>query len=470
MSKRLKGLKLGLRAKVLLVVLGTALLTSGLFAFGINAVLKERFDVYLDRSIEQRNERIVEVIEELYGYYGDWRAVAERLDSVAPTMNTVIRVRDTRGVLVLDSSSGYMHGWMMREGMMGRMWMRGRSWGQTPENTYSYPLEYRGERIGTAEITVIGVSGRLTEEDLEFKNTIQDVVTTASVTAGLLALVLSLIFAHRVTKPVLDMTKVAQELRAGRFSARARVGRQDELGTLARTINDMARRLEEVDRMRKKFTADVAHELRTPVTTIRSYIEGFQDGVLEPTPERLKELEEETIRLTDLITDLQSLTMVESGRLKPELTSFDLAAEIRGLVQRMTPLFAEKEIAFRWDLPERLVVQADRKLLLRAVGNLVNNALKYTDPGGEVTVQARFHGKEVEISVADTGIGIHEKDLPYVFDRFYRADPSRARSTGGSGIGLSLVKEIAEVHGGRVSVESAPGQGSVFTLVIPAKK
>lgn len=475
----LNRLKIGLQPKVLIVVLGTALLTSGLFALAINAVLKSEFDTYLDTSITQRNQRIVEVIEELYAQYEDWEWVSSTLDSIAPTINSVVRVTDLNGRVVLDSSTGDTHDWMMRRGMMGQGMMRGRGgdyyrqyyWDYQGEarNVYTYPVEYKGKQIGTAEVLVLGVSGRLSQEDLKFKETIHDTVVFASVTAGFLALLLSLVFARRITSPIMGITEAAGRVSSGDFKARAPVETNDELGALAITFNRMADRFEEIDEMRKKFTADVAHELRTPVTTIRSYIEGFQDGVLKPTPERLKELEEETLRLAELISDLQNLTVIESHSSVLEEESFDLAQEVRGLAGRVSPLFREKGVGLRVEAEGEIEVLADRRLLGRAIGNLVNNALKYTERGGEVTVDLYATSNEISIKILDSGIGIPEADLPYIFDRFYRADPSRARSTGGSGIGLSLVKEIVEAHGGKVTVESSLGQGSIFTIHLPRR-
>ncbi len=464
--------RLGLRLKVLLVVLGTALLTSGLFAFWINTILSQRFTSYLDQTIEQQNLRIIEVIQELYSVYANWQLVAERFDTVAPTINAVVRVRNLNNQVVLDTTTGRMHAWMMRQGSMGRGMMRTwreRSFSELVEegNLFTYPITVQGRKIATAEIAVIGAIGRWSQEDLEFRETIQEAVLYSSIIAGLLALVLSLAFARRITQPITEITKIAEKLKSGNFKARARVTGADELATLASSINAMAERLEQTERLRKKFTADVAHELRTPVTTIKSYIEGFQDDVLQPTPERFAELEEEIIRLSELISDLQMLTAVDSEQPVINPTAFDLAIEIRNLVARMTPLFAEKGVQLTVEGASSGWVFGDRKLLLRAVANLVGNALKYTEPGGKVEVLVQATSDELIISVSDSGHGISEADLPYIFDRFYRADPSRARSTGGSGIGLALVKEVAEAHQGRISVESTVNQGSTFRLALP---
>ncbi len=478
----LKG-RLGLQSKILVVVLGTALFTSGLFALGINIALRSKFDIYLDTAIEQRNERIVQAIEELYSQTRDWTLVAESLNSLAPTVNTIIRVKDLRQRTICDSSVGSMHSWMLRRGMMGPGMMgsgpmRGRwDFSNLPQmygsedsvrnNIFTYPLRLNGVSVGTVEITVLGEQGPWTREDLEFRQTINKAVRYLSIIAGLAALLLSLLLARRLTGPILTITVAADRVKAGDFTARAQVKTRDELGNLASTFNQMTARLEKTDQLRRKFTADVAHELRTPVTTMRSYIEGFQDGVLQPTPERLQELEEEILRLSELITDLQDLTIIDSQAGAINRVPFDLANEVRNLVGRMEPLFVEKGVDLRVVANQEVAVDADPKLLLRAIGNLVNNAFKYTASGGWVEVTVVRNPKEVLVAVEDSGIGISENDLPNIFDRFYRVDPSRARVTGGSGIGLSLVREIVEAHGGQVTVDSVWGQGSIFTIKLP---
>ncbi len=464
--------RISLRVKVLLVVLGTALLTSGLFAVRINTLLNQRFASYLDQTIEQQNLRIVAIIQELYATYNSWPVVAEHFDTVAPLANVVVRVKNLNNQVVLDTTTGRMHTWMLRRGMMGRGMMR-QTWNRSfaeyvaEGNLFTYPLIVEGRQVGTAEIAVLGALGRWRQEDLEYRETMREAVLYSSLVAGMLALVLSLAFARRISQPITELTRVAERLKSGNLSARARVKGADELATLAASINAMAERLDQAARLRKKFTADVAHELRTPVTTLKSYIEALQDGVLEPTPERFTELAEEIDRLSELISDLQMLTVVDSEQPVLQPAAVDLAAETKNLLARMTPMFTEKGVALSVTGATSGWVFGDRKLLLRAVTNLVSNALKYTEAGGTVKVDIQATSSELIITVSDTGQGIPEADLPYIFDRFYRADPSRARSTGGSGIGLALVKEIVEAHQGSIGVESQVNQGSTFRLVLP---
>src|SRR5690606_34353899 len=207
----------------------------------------------------------------------------------------VVRVKNLNNQVVLDTTTGRMHTWMLRRGMMGRGMMR-QTWNRSfaeyvaEGNLFTYPLIVEGRQVGTAEIAILGTLGRWRQADLEYRETMREAVLYSSLVAGMLALVLSLAFARRISQPITELTRVAERLKSGNLSARARVKGADELATLAASINAMAERLDQAARLRKKFTADVAHELRTPVTTLKSYIEALQDGVLEPTPERFTEL------------------------------------------------------------------------------------------------------------------------------------------------------------------------------------
>jgi two-component system sensor histidine kinase BaeS len=212
----------------------------------------------------------------------------------------------------------------------------------------------------------------------------------------------------------------------------------------------------------------VAHELRTPLTTLRSHLEALIDGVWEASPARLKGLHEETLRLGRLVEDLSSLSRYEQGGLelkREPLRAAELAAPVVALWQER---FRRKGVSLelRAGAPEAMI-RADREKLTQVLTNLLDNALNFTPPGGKVQVSVSAKAGGVELAVEDTGCGIPAEDLPHVFERFYRADPSRARDTGGFGIGLSIVREIVRAHGGTVEVRSAPGRGSEFRVILP---
>jgi signal transduction histidine kinase len=246
------------------------------------------------------------------------------------------------------------------------------------------------------------------------------------------------------------------------------VGGDDELAVLGTTMNRMAAKIAEQNALRRKLTGDISHELRTPLTTIQSYLEAFRDGILSPDEENLTAVLEETGRLGSLVQDLQELANADFQKRLVELKPLALNELLQAEVERLRPLLQRKELTIHLELPAQTIyAQADEELLARVLNNLVSNAYKYTPAGGTVTVSLGQQAAEIVVAVQDSGIGIAAEHLPYLFERFYRVDPSRTRATGGSGIGLAIVRELVEAMGGRVDVTSQPGKGSCFYVYLP---
>jgi signal transduction histidine kinase len=288
------------------------------------------------------------------------------------------------------------------------------------------------------------------------------------VAGGLAAVVLALAFARGILRPVGALTAAARRMEQGDLSQRVHVSSNDEIGQLAHAFNAMADGLAHTEQLRRTMVADVAHELRTPLTNLRGYLEALRDGVAEPRPETIDSLYEEALLLTHLVDDLQDLSLSDAGRLSMRREPVELKALLPStalaLAARARQHGVHLVVEVRPDLP---VVYADPQRIGQVVSNLLSNALTYTGPGGTVHLSAMTDGDAVRVEVRDTGCGIRPEHVPKVFERFYRADPSRARSTGGSGIGLALVKELVEAHGGTVGLVSAPGKGSCFSFTLP---
>jgi signal transduction histidine kinase len=288
------------------------------------------------------------------------------------------------------------------------------------------------------------------------------------VVAGLVALVLALAFSYTITKPIKRMISVARRMEGGDLSQRLRVKTHNEIGELAHALNTMADGLQRSEHLRRNMINDVAHELRTPLTNIRGYLEALQDRVVDPTPEVIASLYEESALLTRLVTDLQELSLAEAGQLCMLRRPVGLNECVLKAVQMLRLQAADKHISLSTNLPSnQLWVGADPERLAQILRNLICNAITHTPLGGEITVSAVENEDEVIVSVRDTGYGIAAQHLPYVFERFYRADPSRTRTTGGTGLGLAIVKQIVLAHGGRISVESEVGEGSCFVFTLP---
>jgi signal transduction histidine kinase len=290
----------------------------------------------------------------------------------------------------------------------------------------------------------------------------------AALAALALALLLSFLMTRRVLRPLSQMTQISQELAAGNFNNRVEVVSSDEVGQLGLAFNRMAESLEELEQLRKNMVTDVAHELRTPLTNLRGYLEGLSDAVVPPSPETFRMLESEILRLVHLVDDLQQLTKAEAAQAflqRRELSVGTLIEQLRVLFARR---FQSKGIDLRVDIaPVDLSVNADLDKLLQALRNLLENAWRYSPHGGQVTITARQLATAVEICIINSGEGIAAADLPFIFERFFRAERSRSREQGGAGIGLSIVKQLIEAHGGTVGAESGDGQTRIW-LRLPA--
>ncbi len=291
--------------------------------------------------------------------------------------------------------------------------------------------------------------------------------------AGLAAMTAGLIFVTFFTRqalsPVRGLTSAARKLGSGDLTYRVPEDRNDEIGELATTFNEMASDLESAELHRKRMTADIAHELRTPLTNIQGYLEAILDGVVKPDAETISSLHSQTVHLSRLVDDLRLLSVAEAGALRLETTPDSLASVIRETTVTFEPRASELGIELAVSTPHDLPnVEIDRTRMRQVVANLVENAFQHTPRGGKVSVIAEREGPaSVAFNVTDTGAGIPADELHRIFDQFYRVDPSRNRATGGVGLGLTIVKRLVEAHGGRLSVTSTPGEGTSFRVILP---
>jgi two-component system, OmpR family, sensor histidine kinase BaeS len=274
--------------------------------------------------------------------------------------------------------------------------------------------------------------------------------------------------AGRITRGLRHLRNAAAGLDLRDLSCRVPVEGQDEIADLARTFNHMAGRMEAEERSRRQLLADVAHELRHPLAVMKGRLELMQDGKVALEPEALLPLQDEVIRLTRLVGDLRDLSLAEVGGLSLSLAPVSLGELLETLMANLEPVAAAKGISLTAAAAPGLpAVQADPDRLRQVLVNLLANALQYTPAGGSVAVTASSSSEGVAVRISDTGPGIAPEELPHIFDRFYRADKSRSRATGGSGLGLAIVRSLVELHGGRVTVESEPGKGTCFTILLP---
>ncbi|MDD5284653.1 MAG: ATP-binding protein [Desulfuromonadaceae bacterium] len=287
----------------------------------------------------------------------------------------------------------------------------------------------------------------------------------------LVALAFTLLFTYLLTswvlRPLLQITAITKKVADGDYSERVNVLSRYEGGQLADAFNHMAENLEMIERLRKNMVADISHELRTPLTNLRGYLEGLSDSVIPPTPETFRMLEQEVLRLVNLVEDLQQLARADAAKSFLDCQELSLHELLTQIMDLYRPNFQEKEINVQWQLdPDGDLVKADRDKLLQAIRNLVDNAWKYTPPSGRVTISEQRTAGGVKIVFTNSGAVIAADDIPYLFERFFRTDRSRSRNAGGAGIGLAIVKELIEAHGGTVGAESDEN-GTRVWFVLP---
>jgi signal transduction histidine kinase len=296
-------------------------------------------------------------------------------------------------------------------------------------------------------------------------------VATTFVVAAVIAIVCSLalaaFLATLLARPLRSVSTAANRIAAGDYAARVPRSGPRELASLADSFNQMARSLAEQERARRDFIVNAAHELRTPLTNLQGYLEGLRDGVIAPTPEQFGSLHEEAQRLVRLSQSLDALADNDRRDGKLACEDLDLAQMVRNSLEVSRPAFEAKEIKVEVVAPERLVVRAEPDAVAQVLGNLLQNASRYTPPSGSVSVRAEHRGAYAMVTIANSGDGIPAEDLPHVFDRFYRVEKSRDVARGGAGIGLAIVKELVEAAGGTVGAESA-NSSTRFWVRLPA--
>lgn len=330
----------------------------------------------------------------------------------------------------------------------------------------SYDLGKNGQIVGTVNIGYFGPYF-LSENDFQFLRALNALLIGIGALSLVFSVVMGWYMAKRLTSPILKTVAVAKQMSGGDTAMRIEEKSSiKELSELIGSVNHLADSLSTQENLRKQLTADVAHELRTPLTTVGAQIEAMIEGVWEPTPKRLQSCQEEIIRISKLVVDLENLAKVESGNLKLDKTYISLKEISEKVVRNYETEIRTKNLSVTIDgiCPD---IMADYNRISQVMINLLSNAIKYTPHDGSILVTISATADFVEVSVKDTGIGISEVELPFVFERFYRADKSRNRMTGGSGIGLAIVKSIITAHGGSVSVESRLNEGAEFKLKLP---
>jgi two-component system sensor histidine kinase BaeS len=314
-----------------------------------------------------------------------------------------------------------------------------------------------------------GLSYCMGEAEQAFLNAVRNSLWLAALVAILVGVALGFFFSWLITGPMRQLTLAARKVATGDFSYRISQKSDDEIGKVSDAFNTMAEELEKKERSRRQLLADTAHELRNPLSIIQGNLEAWLDGVITPTPEQVASVYDETVLLSRLVTDLRDLSLAEAGQLKLYQNATELGEFVSAEIASVQNRCQEKRISIDAELPIGLpLVFIDRDRIRQVLHNLIDNALRYTKAGGAIKIGASHKARGwVTVYVSDSGSGIAPEDLPHVFDHFYKVDRSRHRGHGGAGIGLAMVKQLVELHGGKVWVESRKGKGSTFFFTLP---
>jgi signal transduction histidine kinase len=417
-------------------------------------------------------ESLVQQLEAYYADVGSWTGVDQLLFTLVPgpmrgsgmgqgigpggmagMLNQRLRVADSQGTVVADTDRSASNTALSRALI-----------------DEAIPLKYNFQTVGYL-VAESGMGFNYDDGNLLMGRITRAGLIAAAIAGGL-SLLLGLYLAYALLRPVRALTLAAQRMSNGDLTQRVSPRGGDELAILGKTFNQMAESLQRYEENRKALTADIAHELRTPLAVQRANLEAMIDGVYPLTSENLAQVMEQNHLLTHMVDDLRTLALADAGQLKIDRRPCDLPDLIQRSVQRFTPQALERSIALTTSIEPGAktglaFIQVDPIRIEQIMGNLITNALRFTSPNSSIEITLQMENKLAILQVRDHGPGISEAALPYIFDRFYRADKSRSRLEGGSGLGLAIARQLALAHGGSLAAANHPQGGAIFTLRLP---
>ncbi|OGW40289.1 MAG: hypothetical protein A2Y97_09230 [Nitrospirae bacterium RBG_13_39_12] len=450
--------------KFLILLLSVSIISLSAALILRELIIKD-FEEYLEGKSEDRIYRIIAAVEGSYEQYSGWNESALKEITVwALLIGYETKILDVNSNELMNTTKAVETLYpLMKKRIMAITGFPFAEISIDKESFMSYPLFIGGKEIGTLDIIFINLKEEQGKESIFMKRSNRFLIMSLFILGGL-SIFLSFILSKRFTNPIKNLTSSAKDISEGKSNSRVSVSGNDEISTLSRTFNMMADNLEKQESLRKKLTSNIAHELRTPLTSIQGELEGMIDGLIKIDNERLLSLHEETGRLKKIIEGIEELSKAEASSLELKRQKIELKPFLNNMKDRFESLFAGKGVTLEFKCDDALTVNADPDKLSQIVINLLSNALRATDKGGNVIINAGSKGREGFIEVADTGSGIKKEEMPFIFSRFYKA------YEGGLGLGLTIAKELADAHGGRIEVQSKYGKGSTFTVYLPSLK
>ncbi|MFR8972449.1 ATP-binding protein [Romboutsia timonensis] len=465
MDYKLKKLKLNKKLILSLVSLIIIVILS--IALSINSVFNKKFEQYIIRNNENEISNIIDSIRSKY-VNGKWE-----LSSIQQIGEDAI----SNGIFVdlYDKDSNLVWGAMTYNKNMCHMVMG------SIENNMNYMINKNksnyteklfeiknldNEIIGNIKIGSYGLLYYM-DNDVDFLKEINKVITSIGIVMVLITIFIAILISNNISKPVEVVSNMANLIGDGDYDNKIDYDSNIvEIDVLIKSINNLSAKLEEQENLRKRLTTDISHELRTPLTSIQTHLEAMIDGIWEPDTERLNSVNEEVIRLTNLVNQLQNLAKFDSEKSKLNLAKVNVKNLIMNVVYNNQGKALEKNINIECDL-ESIDSYLDKDKISQVIVNLLSNAIRYTNNGGKIFISSYKENNNLKIQFKDNGIGIPKENIKYIFERFYRVDESRSKNTGGIGVGLTIVKSIIDLHQGTIEVRSELNKGSEFIVILP---
>lgn len=436
-----------------------------------NIILNKEFEDYVKKQQEIKEEEIVHLISNSYNKNIDtWGSTTlNNVGTHGLEYGLIMKLKNIQNDYLWDATS-YNNGEYVEiiTNIQENIRKKYRNFNDSYiENEYI--IEYENEIVGYLYIGYYGPFF-LSNNDLNFIITLNIMLILITVFSIILALILGISMSRRVSDPVLQVINTTKEIEKGNYKSKI-IDKKfiaREMKEMVNTINNLASVLENQENLRNRLTSDVAHELRTPLAILQSHIEAMIDGVWEPSVDVLESCNNELKRITNIVGDLEKLAEIEDDNIILNKTKFNIDKLMKDILKIFKFEFENKNISLtiKYDANE---IYADKDKIKQVIVNILSNALKYNQDGGTIEISTQKIQDKTIIRINDSGIGISSEDLPYIFNRFYRVDKSRNRSTGGSGIGLSITRAIIDAHGGEIEVNSILGSGSEFVIMIPFK-
>lgn len=444
--------------KLLLAFLAVGLIGTVFIALFARSGTEREFG---NLEFERWQEALSEELAEFYSTSGGWEGISETVVRFDPGMGPGGRGFPRMGepIILLDETGKVI--------TSGEGFTVGETVRQQTFNM-AIPIMVEGEEVGRfiagRDALAVSTSGE------EFLDRITRVLLIGVLGAAGVAALLGLVLARNLTKPLRELTAATRAVAAGDLEQQVPVRSKDELGQLAESFNQMNANLARARDLRQQMTADIAHELRTPLSVILAHTEGIEDGVLPPSEETFQIIHDESMRLSNMVEDLRTLSLAEAGELGLTPRMVNPGELLKQAVAAQGPRAKQREITIDLDIEPGLPeIEVDPDRMAQVFANLLDNALRYSPKSGHIKLSAGKSPNGVQLRVQDNGPGVEKEELSNIFNRFYRADKSRQRDYGGSGLGLAIAKSIVERHSGQIWAESEPGQGMTFIIEFPAE-